>query len=105
VPVWHSRYLVDKISRIGGNVEYYLMGSETNRRYEEVPNAGHWYDGIMTQGLIGEFLTTISSNPPFTAPTTRSFLIANPREMGQRGGIKVDQLVSWKTYLLRNTEV
>jgi len=90
---------------MGGNVEYCPVGSKTNARYEEVPDAGHWYDGIMTQGLIGEYLTNISSKPPFTAPITRSFVIANPREMGQRGGIKVEQLISWKKYLPRNTEV
>jgi hypothetical protein len=85
---------VEKVRQGGGNIEYFPRGPEINGRFEEVPGAGHWYDGIMTQGLIGEYLRNISSKSPFTTPVTESFVIANPREMGQRGDIKVEQLIS-----------
>lgn len=54
----------------------------------------------MAEGLIGEYLSDVSSRAPFTTPVTKSFVVANPREMGPRGGIKVEQLISWKRYQL-----
>ena len=52
----------------------------------------------MTHGQVGDFLRTMSTINPFVRPMTKRFVIANPREMGQRGGIRVEQLVSPERY-------
>jgi hypothetical protein len=70
----------------------------TDERYDEVPGAGHWFDGVMTSGHVGQFLRKYTTGPPFPRPLTQSFVIANPREMGERGDIQVEQLISWQTY-------
>jgi hypothetical protein len=57
----------------------------------------------MTSGSVGQFLDNVSSAHPFIRPLSTSFLIANPREMGQRGDIKVEQLISWRRYLSQGT--
>lgn len=69
----------------------------TNLRLEEVSGGGHWFDDIMTHGQVGHFLRNMSAINPFVRPVTKRFVIANPREMGQRGDIKVEQLISWQT--------
>jgi hypothetical protein len=83
----------------GGNITFITIVAGLNIRYDEVPGAGHWFDGIMTSGTVGHFLRNVSSVHPFFRPITKSFLIANPREMGQRGDIKVEQLISWQRYM------
>jgi len=67
-------------------------------RLDEVSGSGHWFDGIMTQGEVGDFLRNMTAINPWIRPLTKKFVIANPHKMGQRGGIKVEQLVSWQTY-------
>jgi hypothetical protein len=64
---------------------------------DEVVGGGHWFDGVMTKGQVGDFLRNISAASPFVSRVTKRFVVANPREMGQRGGIKVEQLISWQT--------
>jgi hypothetical protein len=54
----------------------------------------------MTDGQVGEFIRNMSTTSPIVKPITKRFLIANPREMDQRGNIKVEQLMSWQTYSL-----
>lgn len=68
-----------------------------NSSFEEVPSSGHWFDNIMTHGKVGDFLRNVSAINPFIRPVSKRFLVANPREMGQRGTIKVEQLISWQT--------
>ena len=100
VPVWHSRRLAECVNRKGGNVTYDFFRCRANERIDEVPDGGHWFDRIMTQGEVGDFLRKMSAANPFIRPVTKRFVIANPREMGQRGGIKVEQLVSWQRFFL-----
>src|SRR5271168_5111126 len=99
VPIWHSRRLAESVNRKGGNVTYMSFSQNANERLDEVPGGGHWFDGIMTEGEAGNFLRNMSAMNPFIRPLTKRFVVANPREMGQRGGIKVEQLVSWQRYL------
>jgi hypothetical protein len=70
----------------------------SNQRFDEVPGSGHWFDNIMTEGSVGNFLRNMTSEYPFERPTTHRFVVANPREMGFRGGIKVEQLLSPAEY-------
>jgi len=98
VPIWHSRRLAESVNRKGGNVTYMSFSQNANERLDEVPGGGHWFDGIMTEGEVGNFLRNMSAINPFIRPLTKRFVLANPREMGQRGGIKVEQLISWQRY-------
>lgn len=75
---------------------YMSLNHNANMRLDEVPGGGHWFDGIMTQGEVGNFLRDMTAINPWIRPLTKRFVIANPREMGERGGIKVEQLVSWQ---------
>lgn len=70
----------------------------SDQRFDEVPNSGHWFDNIMTEGSVGKFLQNMTSEYPFERPTSHRFVVANPREMGFRGGIKVEQLLSHAEY-------
>ena len=74
------------------------LSQNANDWLDEVPGGGHWFDGIMTEGEVGNFLRNMSAINPFIRPLTKRFVVANPREMGQRGGIKVEQLISWQRY-------
>ena len=78
----------------GGNVRYAILLTCLIQSFEEIPGGEHWFDGIMTHGLVGDFLQNVSRINPFISRVTKRFLIANPREMSQRGGIKVEQLIS-----------
>jgi len=48
----------------------------------------------MTEGSVGDFLRNMTSEYPFDRFTSNRFAVTNPREMGSRGGIKVEQLLS-----------
>jgi len=48
----------------------------------------------MTEGSVGDFLRNMTSKYPFERSTSSRFVVVNPREMGSRGGIKVEQLLS-----------
>jgi hypothetical protein len=90
---------VEAVRNQGGNISCVPM-FEVDDRLDEVPGAGHWFDGVMTSGSVGEFLRNVSSIRGFPRPVTKSFVIANPREMGERGDIQVEQLMSWQTFAL-----
>lgn len=85
VPAYHSRRLNQLISQTGGFSEYV-----------ELQGAGHWFDGVMTTGPLREFyeyyLAKSRSLPAL--PMHFSIVVANPAEMGSRGGIVVDQLIA-----------
>jgi hypothetical protein len=90
---------VDAVRQNGGNISFFFR-FWADGRYEEVPGAGHWFDGVMTSGKVGEFFRNLSNTyeyPGIPRAVTRAFVIANPREMGERGDIKVEQLISWQT--------
>jgi hypothetical protein len=70
----------------------------SDQRFDEVPSSGHWFDNIMTEGSVGNFLRKMTSEYPFERPTSHRFVVTNPREMGFRGGIKVEQLLSPAEY-------
>ena len=89
VPVYHSRRLNQLISQAGGS-----------SRYVELQGAGHWFDGVMTTRPLREFyeyhLDRRRASPEL--PIQFSIMVANPGDMGSRGGIVVDQLISPERY-------
>ncbi len=89
VPAYHSRRLNQLISQTGGS-----------SKYVELPGLGHWFDGVMTTSPLRDFyeyyLDGEQSLPEL--PMQFSIVIANPGDMGSRGGIVVDQLMSPDQY-------
>ncbi|KAA6409819.1 MAG: hypothetical protein FRX48_06431 [Lasallia pustulata] len=85
VPVFHSRRLSQLIWQTGSLTEYI-----------EMPGKGHWFDGIMATRSLREFylkvLGTNEIDPEL--PQRFTMVVANPGDMGSRGGIIVDQLES-----------
>lgn len=89
VPAYHSRRLNQLISQTGGFSEYV-----------ELPGAGHWFDGVMTTGPLRDFYEyhLDKHRTPPALPMQFSIVVANPAEMGSRGGIVVDQLIAPEKY-------
>lgn len=89
VPAYHSRRLNQLISNTGGSSEYV-----------ELQGAGHWFDGVMTTRPLRDFyLYHLAKHRILPAlPLQFSIVVANPAEMGSRGGIVVDQLIAPEKY-------
>jgi hypothetical protein len=89
VPAYHSRRMNQLISQAGGFSEYI-----------ELPGAAHWFDGVMTTGPLRDFyqyhLERHRTLPAL--PMQFSIVVANPADMGSRGGIVVDQLIAPEKY-------
>lgn len=89
VPAYHSRRLHQLIHQTGGLSQYV-----------ELQGAGHWFDGVMTTWPLRDFYKyhlDKHRNLP-ALPMRFSIVVANPGEMGSRGGIVVDQLVAPEKY-------
>lgn len=83
VPVYHSRRMHQLIEEAGGSSQY-----------SEISGKGHWWEGVMTEGLLPEFLSlALNEHSEIPAlPKKFSIVVANPANMASRGGIIVDQL-------------
>lgn len=84
VPAYHSRRMHQLLAEAGGQSEY-----------QEVPGRDHWWEGVATQGRLPElYKEHLEENPAIPElPQEFSIVVANPADMGSRGGIKVDQLL------------
>ncbi|OJD10151.1 hypothetical protein AJ78_08720 [Emergomyces pasteurianus Ep9510] len=90
VPAYHSRLLHLLISENGWHSEYY-----------DLPEKGHWFDGVLTTPTLLDFYSRHTSQPSFydhLLPDKFSFSIPSSGDMGSRGGIIVDQLTSPDKY-------
>ncbi|KKZ60834.1 hypothetical protein EMCG_04482 [[Emmonsia] crescens] len=90
VPAYHSRLLHQLIWENGWHSEYH-----------ELPEKGHWFDGVLTTPPLLDFYSRHTSHPPSSdhlLPEKFSFFIPNSGDMGSRGGIMVDQLTSPDKY-------
>lgn len=87
VPVFHSRRLKELISR---------SEDHSPHTYVELKGKEHWYDGIMTTPELRNFFDeVINKSDKFPElPEIFNIVVANPADMGSRGGLVVDQLVS-----------
>lgn len=85
VPVFHSRRMSQLIS--GSN-------NDARQEYIELKDKNHWFNGVMTTQPLREFYQNILGGGSDLPQLPRSFtiVIANPADMGSRGGIIVDQL-------------
>ena len=83
VPVYHSRRM------------HQLIGeADWTSQYAEIPGKGHWWDGVMTEEAVSDFLVHHLDKAPVMPelPARFSLVVANPADTGPRGGIAVDQL-------------
>lgn len=85
VPPFHSRRMNQLISQ----------SAETPPlKYVELTGKGHWFDGVMTTTALRKFYAKVLSDEKdeLALPLNFSITIANPADMGSRGGLIVDQL-------------
>ena len=63
-------------------------------KYVEMDGKGHWFDGVMTTAALRRFYADVLSGgiEVPAIPLEFSIIIANPADMGSRGGLVVDQL-------------
>ena len=85
VPVYHSRRLKQLIDESGGR-----------SRYVELKGQSHWFDGIMTSEPLRTFYHDIAGADKVKSELPEAFtiIVPNSGNMGSRGGIVVDQLMS-----------
>ena len=84
VPAFHSRRMNQLISQTNTNSDH---------QYVELKGKGHWFDGIMTTAPLLEFYDIIGREVDGPRlPQEFTIVIANPADMGARGGLIVDQL-------------
>ncbi len=93
VPVYHSRLMSQLLSEAGWP-----------STYAELPNEGHWFDGVMTTEPLRNFYNKhlemprrIQQQDLMSADATDplaafSLIVANPADMGSKGGIQVTYL-------------
>lgn len=85
VPAYHSRRMSQLITE---------SNSTASAAYVELKDKGHWFDGVMSTLPLREFYAAIL-NPQAGLPALPqcfSIVVANPADMGSRGGLVVDQL-------------
>ncbi|KAF2006183.1 hypothetical protein P154DRAFT_615539 [Amniculicola lignicola CBS 123094] len=80
VPTYHSRFLSQLLFQGG-----------TNSSYHELPGQGHWFDTIMTTDQMKEFYRKqTASNETLPRKLEEfNFVVADPGDMGSKGGIRV----------------
>lgn len=85
VPVFHSRRMNHLISNANG---------EASCGYSELEGKGHWFDGVMVTSPLRKIYDTILDGRAAlpTLPQSFTIVVANPADMGFRGGLVVDQL-------------
>ena len=85
VPAFHSRRMNQLISE---------SNNDSRHEYIELKDRNHWFDGLMSTRPLREFYRNILGGESDLPQLPRSFsiVIANPADMGSRGGLVVDQL-------------
>ena len=85
VPVFHSRRLSQLISQTNGS-----------SKYIELQGKGHWFDGVMTSEPLQEFYENVLEKKSVKAhlPLDFEFIVTSSGDLGSKGGIRVDQLIS-----------
>jgi hypothetical protein len=83
VPAYHSRFLAQMLNQSGSNPSYF-----------EIPGAGHYFDTVMTTDQLVQFYRTYTNTSDRIPRRIQnfSFTIADPADMGSKGGIHVTHL-------------
>ena len=87
VPAFHSRRLYQLTLQ---------AGQAKSRHYAELAGKGHWYEGVMTTPALRAFYARCLADEARRPALPQQFqtVVANPADMGCRGGVQVDQLMS-----------
>ena len=86
VPAFHSRRMNQLISQVN---------TDSDHQYVELEGKDHWFDGIMTTAPLLEFYDILGREADGPRlPQEFTIVVANPADMGARGGLIVDQLIS-----------
>ena len=86
VPAFHSRRMNQLTSQMNGDFRH---------QYVELKGKNHWFDGVMTTAPLLGFYDILGREADWPKlPQEFTIVIANPAEMGARGGLLVDQLIS-----------
>jgi hypothetical protein len=91
VPTYESRRMHQLINESNWSSDYWEMAGR-----------GHWWEGVMTDGGLPEFLSRylnddIPSLPD--VPHEFSLIVGNPGDTGPKGGIAIDQLEEPDRYI------
>ncbi|KAL4959894.1 uncharacterized protein BDV14DRAFT_193424 [Aspergillus stella-maris] len=83
VPAYHSRLM-------------HMLFEETgwSSPYVELPDEGHWFDGVMTTSILLKFYKNSVRSRKKQTPSKFEMYIPSSGDMASRGGIYVDQLQS-----------
>ncbi|KAH7089554.1 hypothetical protein FB567DRAFT_590365 [Paraphoma chrysanthemicola] len=83
VPAYNSRLLAQQLQLAGANSSY-----------NELPDKNHYYDGIMTTPVLTDFYYSQARNDAVLPRKLEQFtiVVADPGDMGSKGGIRVLQL-------------
>jgi len=86
VPPVNSRRLIRLLNELNGKGGVPALS--------EVEGGGHWFDGIMTSGDVGDFLAghTMMHTPLPPFPESYTVVTLNPASSGARGGLVIQQL-------------
>ncbi|KAI0558415.1 hypothetical protein FGB62_212g03 [Gracilaria domingensis] len=64
-------------------------------RLDEVPNEGHWFDGVVDDDALQPFLTRhLAAQHKPRLPVAFSVMTMNPGTSGSRGGLRIRQLLT-----------
>ena len=86
VPAFHSRRMNQLIAQTNG---------ESSHQYVELKGKNHWFDGVMTTPALRSFYDILGREADWgKLPQNFITIIANPADMGVRGGLLVDQLIT-----------
>ncbi|KAK7533624.1 hypothetical protein IWX49DRAFT_94107 [Phyllosticta citricarpa] len=85
VPNYHSRFMSQLLLQAGAP-----------STYVERPGEDHYHDGVMTTPSLSELYRKFVPNGNASSLSLKSFsiVVANPGDMGSKGGIKVTQLIT-----------
>ncbi|CAG8683090.1 32561_t:CDS:10, partial [Racocetra persica] len=88
VPPLHSRMLVRLVNEHSGNPQAIKLS--------EIPGKGHWFDKVMSDDLMQEFLDEHLKfnhlNQSDSCPKEFTIILLNPASFGSKCGIQVEQL-------------
>ena len=86
VPAFHSRRMNQLISQMNGDFCH---------QYVELKGKSHWFEGVMTTIPLLGFYDILGRGADWPQlPQTFTMMVGNPAEMGARGGLLVDQLIT-----------
>ncbi|EFA77664.1 hypothetical protein PPL_12272 [Heterostelium album PN500] len=85
---WHSRRMARMTAEANGNASSVIIS--------EVPNEGHWFDGILGDSYMQQFYQSIISGGLSHPPIPKTFTVTtnNPASSGQRANIEILQLTT-----------